>query len=91
MKNGIKKKCLIALDLGLQPPHPPPLLEFDGETHFLGGPFLRPLIASFSVGFPFVSWTFSGLNTGPKGIVGSVTVDTNAEFLKRRRPGTKRR
>ena len=55
--------------------------QFDSDQDILGGPMLRPVIASLMLGPPVLSWTSSGLNVGPRGLVGSVTVDTAAEYL----------
>ncbi|CAI5474057.1 unnamed protein product [Closterium sp. Yama58-4] len=65
--------------------------DFDGERDLFGGPMFRPVLATMLLGPPLLSWTFSGLNVGPRGLVGSVTVDTAGEFLPRRKPHNRRR
>ncbi|CAI5959407.1 unnamed protein product [Closterium sp. NIES-65] len=65
--------------------------DFDGERDLIGGPMFRPVLATMLLGPPVLSWTFSGLNVGPRGLVGSVTVDTAGEFLPRRKPHNRRR
>lgn len=94
MPRGTKKKCLIAVELSSQKASrgsKGAAEAFDGEKDIFGGPILRPLVAAFQLGPPILSWTLSGLNVGPFGIVGSVTVDTAGEFLPRRNPGMHRR
>lgn len=88
MPSGIKKKCLVAISPSGSGHRKK---DYDGESAIWGGPIFRPLLASLIVGVPSLVWISSGHGIGPQGILGTVTVDTAAEFLLRRQPGRKRR